>query len=100
MEKVVVRMDWHFCDYSRITVKVDWMPELVQREATALERADCPPRFTCYACGEHRSKSELAGEVLAQRLCRSCSPYVSERDVGYWIRWDARRGFRNYIREY
>lgn len=100
MGEVIVRVDFHPCDIHRITVKLDWYSELIQREATGEERANCPPRFTCYACGEHRSKDELAGEVLTQRLCRSCSPYVSERDVGYWIRWDERRGFRDYIRDY
>ena len=100
MSPMVIEIDFHMCDYSRVTVVIDWMREKVVREPTPLERATCPPEFTCYACGEHRRKDDLAGEVLKQRICRFCSPYVDEWQVGFWIRFDQRRGFRSFIRDY
>ena len=68
MSLMVIEIDFHMCDYSRVTVVIDWMREKVVREPTPLERATCPPEFTCYACGEHRRKDDLAGEVLKQRI--------------------------------
>ena len=100
MTEAVIKVELHFCDIKTITIVVEnYRPPLVL-EPTPLERANCPPKFRCYACQEKREKSEFAGEVLHQRICRFCSPYVDEWDVGAWIRFDLRYGFAAYVRGY
>lgn len=100
MNKIIIEFGWHCENIDKITVRMDWIPERQSLEPTALELASCPDIFTCYACGKKRPKDELAGEISYQRVCRRCAPYVSVREVGGWIRFDQKRGYRSYIRNY
>ena len=100
MSEAIVRNSFHVSDIKTITIVVEWYRYPLVLESTPWERANCPPTFRCYACQEKRKKSDFAGEILHQRLCRFCSPYVDQWDVGAWIRFDLRYGFRAYVRGY
>lgn len=66
---------------------------------TPEELANCPDTFTCYGCAEKRKKSQFAGEILRQRLCKSCAPFADDWTVGGWIHWDLKHGYRTFVRE-
>lgn len=97
---MTIEVGFHYGDFSRVTIVVDFIRETTHREPTEEEIEKCPPEFTCYVCGEKRSKEQFAGEACGQRVCRICSPYASDYHVGRMIRWDERRGYRSFVRGY
>ena len=100
MSEVIVEIGSHAADIEKVSVTLEWYRPPLILVATPLERADCPPTFRCYACQTKRKKANFAGEILHQRICRLCSPYVDYWDVGAWIRFDLRFGFSAYVRNY
>jgi hypothetical protein len=63
------------------------------------ELALVPDIFRCFVDGENHPKSEFGGEVLRQRICRRCYPWVDEQAVGAMMRHDLRYGFATSVRE-
>lgn len=100
MDGIHVRIENHCLHITEVTVTVEWTREYVFRKPTEEELAHCPPIFTCFVCGRKTKKDHLAGEAAEQRVCRECSPHVTNWDVGRLVVWDIRHGYKGYVRNW
>jgi hypothetical protein len=84
MEEPTIRWEWHFSAISEPEVRREshWF-EPRMPSPTKEELARCPDRFRCFVCLQVKGKKKhFGGEVLGQRVCKECFPYIDEWDIG------------------